>query len=101
MSKNLEVYFNNHLGRGMIQREAGHIYLHLNLYKLDKKIIEWLRAELDVLLDRFADEGHAVIFAVASTYQSVRFWNMIKPCFEVHQLEDGSWLGSWLTFEDE
>ena len=79
----------------------GFVFLHLDLDVVTPDLVRKLRRELDKLLDVLQTKGHDTLFLVSPYKRSVRFWQLIKPCFEVMELEDGNWLGSWLTFKED
>jgi hypothetical protein len=94
------VHINNDTGQCIIQEVDGFIFIHLTLLQWNKKALSTVREELDKILQEYEKKGHDVIFTIGASEKTVRFWQLVKPCFEVQKLEDGSWIGSWLTFED-
>ncbi len=95
------VYFDDDLGRGVVQEEGGHAFLHLTLRKWDKGAVLRIRQVLEDVLEQLGREGHDVVFMTARSKKTVRFWELIKPCFVIQQPEEGVWVGSWLTFKDD
>jgi len=95
------VYFDDDLGKGEIQEEGGHAFLHLTLRQWNKGAVVRIRQVLEEVLGHLGREGHDVVFMTTHSKKTVKFWETIKPCFVIQQPEEGVWVGSWLTFEDD
>ena len=83
-----------------IEIVEGFAFLHLSLFTLTPELVKKLREELERVLSILQSRGYDTLFLTSTDEKSVKFWQFIKPCFEVMKLEDGTWLGSWITFKE-
>ena len=79
----------------------GFPFIHLSMETLTPSLLKKMRVELQKLLELLQTQGYDVLFAHSMNKQTTKFCEMLKPTFVTQQLEDGSWLSSWLTFEDD
>lgn len=82
------------------EHEQGFVFLHLEVLKWTNEVRKRVRIVLDKLLLEFEKRGHDVVFGTTQDIQSVRLWEMVKPCFELKELNtplEKGWIGAWLT----
>jgi hypothetical protein len=73
------------------------IFLHFTTDSWGKSFFKEMKELFPQILQEFKGKGFDVIFATTQNPKSIKFWNMIKKCYTVVQLDDNAWLGSWLT----
>lgn len=81
----------------------GLVFLHLDVWSWNKATLSKLREHLEDFLQRAEGKGHDVVFLTSYEEKSVKAWNLIKPCYEVQEVEkDGThfYLGAWITGEE-
>jgi hypothetical protein len=98
MSK-VKTLIENDLGKLRFEEEGGLIFLHFTVKKWGKDTLALFREELERVLLHFKALGHDVIFMYSSEKKSVKFWQLVKPCFTVEPLGNSGYLGAWLTEE--
>lgn len=79
--------------------ESGLVFLHIEIYKMNKTSIRDLQSSMTKFKEQCFQEGHDVVFATTANEKTTKFWELIEPCYKVVPLEDVGWLGSWLTKE--
>lgn len=77
----------------------GFLFLHIHLRGWGTKVIKGLKEDVEYFVNSPLVEGHDVVFALTDDKKITKLWNMVRPCFEIRQLEDDSWFGAWLTKE--
>jgi hypothetical protein len=75
------------------------IFLHLTIKSWGKSTLVSIREGLEGVLLHFKELGHDVIFMYSKEEKSVKFWQLVKPCFTVEPLGHSGYLGAWLTEE--
>lgn len=94
----LAVYAGNGYDLEIVQ-EGGYIFLHIYFNYWGPSVVKELRKDVTFIKNTYAKQGHDVVFALTEDEKIVKFWGMIEKCYEIKQLRDGSWIGSWLTEE--
>src|SRR5690606_25535929 len=82
----------------------GLVFLHLDVDVWNKSTLRKLRDHLDDFLKRAEGKGHDVVFLTSYYEKCVKSWNLIKPLYEVQEIEKNGthfYLGAWITGEDE
>lgn len=82
-----------------VVNEQGFLFLHIHLSGWGPGVVKSLKEDVEYLVNSPLVEGHDVVFALTEDKKITKLWNLIRPCFELRQLEDDSWFGAWLVKE--
>ena len=82
-----------------IVKEEGFIFLHIHINTWGLSVVRGLKEDVQFIKDTYIKQGHDVVFATTTNEKFIKLWNAIEPCYEVVQLNEYTWLGSWLTEE--
>lgn len=73
--------------------------MHIELEQFNKTTLTSLKSSLKTFKEDCAQLGHSVVFATTPNKRTVKFWQLVEPCYQVEALRDQGWLGAWLTEE--
>jgi len=95
------IYFEDEDMKVEVQEEGGYIFLHMSAEKWNKKILRTIREVVDRLVEDLKSEGHEWAFATSEDEKSVKFWNIVKPCYTIKKFgpNEEYWIGAW-NFEE-
>jgi len=80
-----------------VEEVGGYLFVHLDVHNPSHNVIKGIQEEFQNLLDKYAEEGRDLVFAHSNHKSSVKFWDFLHPTYQVRELDDGGWVGSWET----
>ena len=82
-----------------VDMQKGLVFLHVDIHNWAPSTVRGLRKLGQEVREDAIRAGHDVVFGCSDQERIVKLWKMMEPWYRLDQLEDDSWLVSWLTEE--
>ena len=97
MEDRIYTYFNNGNINVRVQETEGYAFIHMDVIEWKKESYKLIKNGVNELFSLLQSEGYEWVFATSDLEQSVKFWNMMRPCHTVKKFgpNDRFWIGAW------